>query len=192
MNNISFKAKIIPTFPRNFAKTTAQFGAKNFVGHPWTLAQSVVSNKAFTKTIMDCTAIGIKQKEKTELLHLSTENIDKFKQIVEHIKANFDLKSPDTEVILVGAKPECTHGPDSYKFFNMFVDFFTNNGTSLSIFKGGCGQKSVAHCPISNAWLISSTDMPRLDSNVYISPIDILKKMFNEVRISPKDQVKWF
>ena len=68
MDNISFKAKIIPTYPREFAMKTIQHGIENFVGHPWTLAESVVSKNAFTKQIMDCTAIGIKNKEKTAII----------------------------------------------------------------------------------------------------------------------------
>ena len=192
MDNISFKAKIIPTYPREFAMKTIQHGIENFVGHPWTLAESVVSKNAFTKQIMDCTAIGIKNKEKTEILHLSIENLDKFDKITEHIKSNFDLKSPDTEVILLGAKPECTHGPESYRFFDMFVKFFTNLGTSLTILKGGTGEKSLAHSSASNAWLVSSTNMPQISPNTYVSPLDILKKMFNELKISEKDQVRWF
>ena len=192
MNNISFKAKIIPTFPKEFVAKTMKNGAENFVGRPWTLAESVTSNKAFTNEIIDCTAVGIKNKDKVKLFHLSTENMDKFDQITNDIQSSFDLKSPDTEVILVGAKPECTHGPDSYKFFNMFVDFFKKMGTSISVFKGGMGVKSLAHSPSSNAWLISSSNMPIMNTGIYIAPQEVLKKMFNVVEISAKDQARWF
>ena len=60
------------------------------------------------------------------------------------------------------------------------------------ILKGGTGEKSLAHSSASNAWLVSSTNMPQISPNTYVSPLDILKKMFNEVKISEKDQVRWF
>ena len=65
--------------------------------------------------------------------------------MVDFIKEKFDLNNPDLQAILIGGKPECTHGVDSYKLFGMFENFLDNSKIPYSKLKGGMGTKDVAY-----------------------------------------------
>ena len=77
MDNITFTSRIRPVTRAEFSRVILSYGDKNFVGYPWTLKESVLSNKAYTKDIADCSVCGITDGLKVLLIHLCpTEKIN--------------------------------------------------------------------------------------------------------------------
>ena len=65
MNNISFKSRIRPVGNWEFQGLTSGFAKKQYVNYPWTVKESVLSEKAITKNVYDCTWIKSFQHGKT-------------------------------------------------------------------------------------------------------------------------------
>ena len=194
MNNISFQSRIRPITKNEFGRITSGYGVKNFVDYPWTLKESVFSDKAYTRDIADCTVCGITDGLKVLLIHLSPENKlnFEFNKVISLIKEKFDLNNPDLQAILVGGKPECTHGPQSYKLFGLFENFLTDAKINFSKLKGGMGAKDIAYSSATDEWVIAGDNMKPANPRIYTSPEDILKQNFAEVSISSEDQASWF
>ena len=70
MNNLSFKSRIRPVSLEEFYPITNSIGRKGNVGYPWTLKESVLNDRAFTKGVIDCTVCGITDGDKVLMLHI--------------------------------------------------------------------------------------------------------------------------
>lgn len=194
MNNVSFQSRIRPVTRNEFGRITSGFGKKNFVDFPWTLKESVLSDKAYTRDVADCTVCGITDGLKVLLIHLSPVNKanQEFDKVVNFIKSKLDLANPDLQAILIGGKPSCTHGSESYCLFEKFEKFLSDSKIVFSKLKGGMGTKDVAYSSTTDEWLIASDNMKPLNPMVYTSPEAVLKQNFSEVVISSEDNASWF
>ena len=193
MDNITFTSRIRPVTRAEFSRVISSYGDKNFVGYPWTLKESVLSNKAYTKDIADCSVCGITDGLKVLLIHLCpTEKINfQFNKVVDFIKEKFDLNNPDLQAILIGGKPECTHGVDSYKLFGMFENFLDNSKIPYSKLKGGMGTKDVAYSASTDEWIIHNDAFKFPERNIFKPVEKAMEETYNEVKIADCDELRW-
>ena len=194
MNNISFGSRIRHCTRNEFNMTVNRFGTKCFADYPWTIKESVFSNNAYTKFIVDCTVCGITDGLKVLLIHLCPTNKENFNfsKVVELIKNKFDLNNPDLQAILIGGKPECTQGKESYKLFNIFENFLKECNIQYSKLKGGMGAKDVAYSSEKDEWLIVNDMVERPRMREYKSPQKEIEKAYEEVKIADCDELTWF
>lgn len=193
MDNITFTSRIRPVTKAEFSRVVSSYGNKNFVGYPWTIKESVLSDKAFTKDIADCTVCGITDGLKVLLIHLCpTEKINfQFNKVTDFIKEKFNLNNPDLQAILVGGKPECTHGADSYKLFGMFEKFLEDSKIPFSKLKGGMGTKDVAYSSATDEWIVSNDVFKFPERNQFKTAQKAMEEVYNEVKIADCDEVRW-
>ena len=194
MNNITFGSRIRHCTPNEFSMTVNRFGIKNYVDYPWTLKESVCAKDAYTKYVADCTVCGITDGLKVLLIHLNPANKENFNfsKIVELIKSKFDLCNPDLQALLIGGKPEYTHGKESYKLFNLFENFLIDNKMLYSKLKGGMGTKDIAYSSEKDEWMIVNDMVKRPPMGEYKSPQETIEKTYDEVRIADCDELTWF
>lgn len=193
MDNITFTSRIRPVTKAEFSRVVSSYGDKKFVGYPWTLKESVFSDKAFTKDVADCTVCGLTDGLKVLLIHLCpTEKINfQFNKVVDFIKGKFDLKNPDLQAILIGGKPKCTHGEDSYKLFGMFEKFLEDSKIQYSKLKGGMGTKDVAYSSTTDEWIIANDVFKFPEKNQFKTAQKAMEEVYNEVKIADCDEVRW-
>lgn len=191
MNNITFTSNIRPVSKFEFNNIVSSYGSKNHVGYPWTIKESVCSNKAYTRDIADCTVCGITDGMKVLLMHLCpTEKINfDFKKVINLVKEKFNLQSPDLQGIIIGGKPPYTHGADSYKLFNLFEDFLSSYQIPFSKFKGGMATRDVAYSSVNDEWIIAN-DSFSLNNNQPIQKA--MEDCYEEVKIADCDDLCWF
>ena len=193
MNKITFTSRIRPVTVQEFSRTTFSMNKNQFVDYPWTLKESVFSNKAYTKSVADCTVCGITDGLRVLLIHLCPTNKINFdfEKVKKYICEKFDINNPDLQAILIGGKPEYSHGPNSYKLFGLFEDFLNRSKIPYSKLKGGFGTKDVAYSSTSDEWIIANNRIKRPELGEIRSPIKALENIFNEVKISDVDEVSW-
>ena len=194
MNDITFTSRIRHCTKNEFNMVANKIGAKNHVDYPWTIKESVFSENAYTKSIADCTVCGITDGLKVLLIHLCPTNKENFNftKVVDLIKNKFDLTNPDLQALLIGGKPECTHGADSYKLFGMFEKFLEDSKIPFSKLKGGMNTKDVAYLREKDEWLIANDSVKRPQFGGYFSPEKAVKEAYMEVKIADCDELTWF
>ena len=193
MNTINFTSRIRPVTPAEFNRIANTMTRAQYVDYPWTLKESICSDKAFTKSVADCTVCGVTDGLKVLLIHLSPTNIFNFNKdkIKDLIESHFDIKNPNLQGVLIGGKPEYTHGPDSYRLFEIFEKLLNSYQIPFSKLKGGMGSKDVAYSSQTDEWIIANNRVERPRFGEIVSPRKELEKIFNEVNISEMDQVSW-
>lgn len=194
MNNISFGSRIRHCTKNEFNMVANKIGAKNYVDYPWTIKESVFSNNAYTKNIADCTVCGITDGLKVLLIHLCPTNKENFNfnKVIDLVKSKFDLTNPDLQALLIGGKPEWTHGAESYKLFNMFEKFLKDSKIAFSKLKGGLDTKDIAYLQEKDEWLITNDNVKRPQMGAYYPPEKTVKQAYEEVKIADCDELTWF
>ena len=124
MDNVSFQSRIKLTSMNAFDKEV-RYGKRNYVNYPWTVKQSVISDKAATTDIYDCTAAGFTDGLKVMLLHIcpSMAENSNFKKIEKFITSKLDIDSPYLQGFILGSKNFNPNSPNSPKVFDFFLNF---------------------------------------------------------------------
>lgn len=193
MDKVSFTSKIRLVSLNEYYKTVSGIGKSKSVNYPWTVKQSVLSDDAYTTGVVDCTACGITDGLKVLLNHICPTNSQNFNfsKIKEYISQKIDLKNPDLQGFILGAKLNNNETPFSGELFNMFENFMESHEIPYSKFKGGLFENHCAYLSSKDEWLIGNCLVREQLKDVFKNPMTILKRMFDEVKISPTDEVSW-
>ena len=193
MNNISFKSTIRPVSKAQFNKSIMSHKMKEFVDYPWTIKESVISDKAHTLNVYDCTVCGFTDGLNVFLMHIcpTKKENNHFSEIAKYIKEKVNLVNPNLQGFLLGSK-KGSWVFNSELLFQNFEKFLKENNIKYSKFQGGPYTNNVAYSSTKDEWLISNelTDIVNLSKNE-ISPEDFFKIMFDEVEIADFDEIKY-
>ena len=194
MNNISFQSRIRPISKNEFSKITSSYGQKVFVDYPWTVKESVLDKKAYTKGVFDCTVCGITDGLKVLMLHICPtrkENAD-FNVITNYIKKRFDLKDSNLQGFLLGSKKLPFLDKKSEEIFHNFEKFFEKHNIPYSKIKGGLHENDVAYSSTTDEWLVSHEMLENENiKKFHRTPAKFLKEFYNDVKISELDELSW-
>lgn len=193
MNNISFKSRIRPVGHWQFQKLTSGFEAKHYVNYPWTVKESVLSEKAITKNVFDCTVCGITDGIKVLMLHICPTNKDNedFSKIIKFIKDKIDLGNKNLQCFLLGSYAN-TPNNRSGKIYENFEKFLTELRIPYTKLKGSSTFCDVAYSSSMDEWLIKHEKMGSADAiDECNTPLTFLRYHFDEVKISDLDEVSW-
>ena len=193
MDNISFKSRIRPAGFWEFASQTRAFEPRQYVNYPWTVKESVISNKAITKNVFDCTVCGITDGLKVLMMHICPTikiNHD-FSKIVAFIKDNINLQDSNLQGFLFGSVTNFQDGM-SGEIFGSFESFLKEHSIPYSKIRGSRDVSDVAYSSEKDEWLIRSNARLRADINeTGNGALNFLKENFDEVKISELDEVCW-
>lgn len=193
MDGISFQSTIRPVSKAQFNKIVMPYGAHRYVDYPWTIRESVLSDKAYTKHVFDCTVCGITDGMKVLMMHIcpTRKENKNFQKITDFIKSNFNLRNPDLQAFLLGSKPNM-RDKRSEQIFNNFEAFLEENKIPYSKLKGGPHVNDVAYSSETDEWIIGH-DLAGNESlkKSLKNPRNFFKKYFSEVQISELDDTSW-
>lgn len=193
MDSISFQSTIRPISKPQFNKIVMSYGTNKYVDYPWTIKESVFSDRAYTKHVFDCTVCGITDGAKVLLMHLCPTNKENrsFQRISSYIKKHFDIKNPQLQGFLLGSKPNL-FDEKSEQVFNIFEKFFEEHKIPYSKLKGGSHINDVAYSLDTDEWLVSH-DFAGNDGvkKVLQTPKKFFDKFFGEVKLSKYDNFSW-
>lgn len=194
MNNVSFQSRIRPISKREFSKITSSYGQAVYVNYPWTIKESVLSNKAYTKGVFDCTVCGITDGIRVLMLHIcpTKKENENFDAIASFIKSKIDLTNSNLQGFLLGSKKLPFLKDKSQKIFDNFENFFEKYKIPYSKIKGGLHDNDVAYSSITDEWLISHEMLE--DENIkdsHKTPEKFLEHFYNDVKISELDELVW-
>ena len=193
MNNISFKSRIRPVGNWEFQGLTSGFAKKQYVNYPWTVKESVLSEKAITKNVYDCTVCGITDGLKVLMLHIcpTKKENEKFSNIINFIKTHIDLKKTNLQGFLFGSRKD-TPDNKSERIFKNFETFMKENNIPYSKIKGSSTFSDVAYSSETDEWLIKHEKMGSAEAIANCKkPINFFTTYFDDVKISDLDEVDW-
>ena len=188
MDNVSFQSRIRFVSNTSFDKKVYAFGKENFVDLPWTLKESVVSDKVYTKAVSACSACIITDGIKALMMHIcpKTEHIKDFFKIESFVKETFSNKLDKLKAFLIGSMDY----EMSLDLNNKFKDFLTKNKIPFThISKGSALGSDVAYSvrddelTLSN-FLVSDED---IDSN--FKSKELIDCFFKECKINALDEI---
>lgn len=194
MDNISFTSRIRPVGIDEFQEAITRISKKQFVDSPWTIKQSVLSDRAYTKDILDCTVCGITNKDKVLLMHICPTNPKnkKFSDIEKYINKIINLNNKDLQGFILGSKRPNFNSPNTEKLFEKFVKFMKDYKIPFSQFKGGPFENHVAYSSAKDEWLIGNCLISKnMKQHYYDNPQAVLKRIFDKVEVSDLDEVVW-
>lgn len=189
-NNISFTSKIRMVGIDEFRKSIQGMGDRNFVKHPWTIKQSVLSDKVYTTDVMDCSVFGLTDGQQALLMHIcptrpENQNFNKIRKFIEE---KINLVNPDLQGFLLGSKRQYA---DSVKLFKNFTDILRQYKIPFSMFKGGGLENHVAYSSTKDEWLIGNCLITQQIKQNFKFPIDVAIRLFDDVKISDLDELTW-
>lgn len=207
-NKISFTSKInfvsTPDFRKLWRKNMT---AERIVDEPWTFADSKSSKDYLgTFAINTCSSLNIANAKEAIMLHLSTskenfENLPKIAKSFFKLPKDYKIKS----ALLLGSKSPDTPGLDPLRFqqkngnspydfkskplFNMLENMLKK--FDLSVFEGHAGANTGTHYiyDVKNDTYYINTKLDVFDPKSRIRNWDDLRKAFNRIEISPRDEV---
>ena len=194
INGITFQSKIRPVNREQFNKIISTYEKHHFVDYPWTVKESVLSNKAYTKGVFDCTVCGITDRTKVLLLHIcpTMKANQDFSSIINFIKRTFDIKSPNMQGFLLGSKNLPYVGEKSLKMFDNFEKFFEQHKIPFSKIKGGRYANDVAYSCHTDEWIISHEKLANYSSrSSYKNPANFIDMHYDEIKINELDEISW-
>ncbi len=194
MNNISFQSRIKLVSPNQFNQCISGLGRDKYIDYPWTITESILSDKAYTKNVFDCTVCGITDGIKVLMMHICPtrkENIN-FTKIIDYIKNKIDLENNELQGFLLGSKNLPMLGEKSSEIFENFEKFFNKNGIPFSKIKGGLHTNNVAYCSSSDEWIVSHEMLENEKLKEHFgTPLKFLKHFYNDVKIDNLDELSW-
>lgn len=193
MNNISFQSRIRITDINTFNKEV-RYGKKNLVNYPWTKKESVLSDKAATTGILDCTCAGFTDGVKVLLMHICPTNPENknLKSIDKYIKNKIDLTNPNLQGFILGSKNNNIYSPNSPIIFDFFVNLMKNFNIRYSEFRGGDFSNNVAYSSLKDEWIIGSDLLNNIDKKkIFITPQKAVEKIFDKVQLDECDELFW-
>ena len=192
MDKVSFTSRIRLVPLNEFYNTTIQMGEKKFVKEPWTIKQSVLSDSAYTKDILDCSVCGLTDGEKVLLTHICPTNPknNNFKLIENFISEKIDLSNKYLQGFLLGSKPNNINSPTSTNLFDKFAEFLNKYKIPFSQFKGGLFEHHVAYSSKNDEWLIGNCVVSKNLKNIYKDkPEELFNRIFDKVEVSDLDEI---
>ena len=193
MNDISFKSRIRPVGFCEFNKQTRAFDPKHYVNYPWTVKESVNSNKAITKDVFDCTVCGITDGLKVLMLHICPTmraNSD-FSKIVEFIKENINLSNPNLQGFLFGSVTNSYDGR-SRNMFDNFENLMKEFSIPYSKIRGSKDFGDIAYSSETDEWLIRNNARLGINTtDAKNNALNFFKENYDEVKINELDEVCW-
>lgn len=193
MDKVSFTSQIRLVSLDEFRKTVSAMNKTQRVGFPWSIKQSVLSDSAYTTDILDCTVCGFTDGRQVLLNHIcptNPVNFD-FKRINDFIKKKIDLTNPDLQGFILGAKLNNRETPFSGEIFEKFEKIMETFNIPYSKFKGGLFENHCAYSSSKDEWLIGNCLVREGLKDIYKKPLQILERIFDEVKISSTDEVSW-
>ncbi len=193
MDKISFTSRIRLVSLDEFGKNICAMGRKRFVDEPWTIRESVLSDSAYTSDILDCTVCALTDGQSVLLNHICPTNPKNknFGKITEYISKKINLTNPDLQGFLLGSKPNNINSPNSTKLFDKFEKFLNEYNIPYSKFKGGLFENHCAYSSNKDEWLIGNCLVREGIKDIYPEPMPVLQRIFDEVKISPADEISW-
>ena len=194
IHNVSFQSKIRLVNKSEFNKFVSSYEKQHFVDFPWTVQESVISDKAYTRGVSDCTVCGINDGLKVLMFHISPtirEN-DDFRKIRGLIKRTFDLKDKNLQGFIFGSKNIKGMLPQSKINFEKFEKILKNIGIPYSKIKSGPYTNDLAYSSKTDEWVVSFNMLE--DESVkedFKEPVKFLDRYFDEVEINPLDELSW-
>ena len=154
-DNITFQSKIKFVDHPSFREKVATFGRQNYVDFPWTIKESVMSDKVYTRGIAVCTSCVLTDGIKALMLHIcpTFDAIKNFQAIENYIRERFGWDCSKLKGFLIGAIDE----ERSLKLHEKFEKFLNKENIPYSQFK--CGDTTVSDVAYSvkdDEFLISS------------------------------------
>lgn len=192
MENISFKSSIRPVTRKEFSQIVSNYGSKNFIDYPWTVKESVLSNKVYTKGVEDCSFLGLTDGLRVLGMHICPtieENFD-FSKIKHFIMKKIDLRTSGLQGILLGARRHSEENR-SFNLFDNFELFLKKHSIPYSKFKDGRDENDIAYDSKTDEWVVSSRLAEIPDIKNQITAKGFLEHLFNDVEISELDETKW-
>lgn len=193
MNKISFTSRIRLVSLDEFFSTTSKMKASQRVDFPWTVKQSVLSDSAYTTNVLDCTVCGLTDGSQVLLNHICPTNSKNFNftKIKEFISRKIDLENPGLQGFILGAKLNNRETPFSAEVFERLEGFMEKNNIPYSKFKGGLFENHCSYSSAKDEWLIGNCLTRESLKDIYKEPMPILNRIFDEVKISPADEISW-
>ena len=200
MNNISFKSRIILTSPRIYQKASMQIPAKNFISHPWTPAQGVLSNCVETSKVSDCEFVGITDGERILGGHFDPLNVvnKTFSNIVSFFNKNIKQMGDKSylQAVIIGGKAPRIAGEESYRQIYNTIDFFKREGIPYSLFMGGIGECDICYFSHKDEYIIGTDAVDKLGLSEDLAAEEAFNKVFDKVEVSSDDEIifqkTWF
>lgn len=188
--NISFTSRIRMVDINEYRNVIQGIPKQNFVNHPWTIKQSVLSDKAYTTDILDCTVFGLTDGQQVLLMHIcpTIQENKNFNKIREFIEKKINLANPDLQGFILGQKRQYA---DSVNLFNNFVKLLKEHKIPFSMFKGGGLENHVAYSSVKDEWVIGNCLITQQIKQNFKYPQDVAKKIFDDVKISELDELSW-
>ncbi len=192
MDSVSFTSKIRLLPLNEFNNITRTMGSKKLVDSPWTIKESVLSDTAYTKNIMDCSICGLTDGAKVLLLHICPTNPKNkcFTKIEEFIRNKINLNDINLQGFILGSKKNNIYSPNSTKLFDKFVEFMQKYEIPFSQFKGGSFVNNVAYSSQKDEWIIGNGFVSNiLKKNYEKEPMMLFNMIFDEVKVSNLDEI---
>ena len=193
MNNVSFKSTIRPVGHWEFHRLTNGIQVNQHVKYPWTIKESVLSNKALTKDVYDCTVCGITDGLKVLMMHICptrSENND-FSKIIDYIKKNINLANENLQGFLFGSR-KTSPGNQSKEIFENFETFLQECKIPYSKIKGSSHYSDIAYISEIDEWIIKHEKMGCAGVRDECRTAErFFKEYFDEVKISELDETIW-
>lgn len=192
MDNISFQSKIRLTSMNAFNKEI-HYGKKNYVNYPWTVKESVISDKAATTDIYDCTAAGFTDGSKVLMLHIcpTEPRNNNLSKIEKFINEKIDPNNPYLQGFILGSKNFNPNTPNSPKVFDFFLNIMNKLDIPFSYFRAGDYANNIAYSTLKDEWVIGSELLNAVDKSVFKTPQKAIEKIFEESKISNFDELTW-
>ena len=192
MDNISFQSRIRLTSMNVFNKEI-HYGKKNYVNYPWTVKESVISDKAATTDIYDCTAAGFTDGSKVLMLHIcpTEPRNNNLSKIEKFINEKIDPNNPYLQGFILGSKNFNPNTPNSPKVFDFFLNIMNKLDIPFSYFRAGDYANNIAYSTLKDEWGIGSELLNAVDKSVFKTPQKAIEKIFEESKISNFDELTW-
>ena len=192
MDNISFQSRIRLTSMNAFNKEI-HYGKKNYVNYPWTVKESVISDKAATTDIYDCTAAGFTDGSKVLMLHIcpTEPRNNNLSKIEKFINEKIDPNNPYLQGFILGSKNFNPNTPNSPKVFDFFLNIMNKLDIPFSYFRAGDYANNIAYSTLKDEWVIGSELLNAVDKSIFKTPQKAIEKIFEESKISNFDELTW-
>ena len=192
MNNISFKSTIRPVSPEAFNKAITSYGKKNFIAYPWTVKESIISDKIYTKGVEDCSFFALTDGIKALGMHLCPTmeaNFD-FSKIKEFIEKSINLKDSNLQGFILGGR---RHSEDngSFRLFENLENILKTNKIPYSKFKGGAHVNDIAYDSSKDEFLVSTVFAQNENIKRNYEAKEVLSRVFDETEVSELDDICW-
>ena len=190
MDGISFQSRIRLVTPHDINVGSSRFTRSKVVDYPWTIKQSVVKNEAITRDVIDCSVLGITDGKAVFLNHICPtmeENLD-FRKINNFIKSKLKgMDIPNLQGFLLGSVGDMDY--QSRLLFENFRKLMNELKIPTSVFRHGLSKIDVSYSSKTDEWQISNAMVSQLRPK--FSPLTGAEYIFEEVIISPKDEISW-